>query len=117
MACSKQEAPISTSLQPEKAAKMYYTYLANGNYEEYVNAMLLPDSSAAYKDKIETIIAHHIDTQLKEKGKITDIQVYRSELAPNKLSARVFLLITHEHSPQEEILLTLLLKNKRWHIR
>ncbi len=103
--------------EAEKAAKVYYGYLIDGKYENYVDAMVGSDSiPESYREQKITMIKQFVAQQKEERGGIQSVNVVRSviDTVKTSISADVYLEVNFGDSIREEVVMPLILDKGKW---
>lgn len=114
MACHN-EADTYTSQSARAAAERYYAALMAGDYETFVDAMERDSMPADYRQENIDMVAQYADL-MGYKGGMLAVNSTRDSLYADSL-AYVFLDITFGDSTHEEILVPLVLQDKKWRMK
>ena len=98
--CSKATPEEQAAL----AAKGYYTHLAAGEYEQFLEGKAgsdsLPDD---YREQLLTAYAQFMDCQQREHGGISEVRINSARTDTLLHYTSAFLLLCYGDSTQEEI--------------
>ncbi len=100
------------------AAKQYYSYLLNGDYEAFVDGTYRPDTlRKAYRDQLIENAKMFVGQQEKEHQGINSIELKAVQLDTARHSAKVFLILTYGDNTKEEILLPMVEHDELWYMK
>lgn len=111
MACSKKE-----SHPAGEAALMYYGYLINGQYAEYINSIAYSDSMTdEYKSQMVDLTAQYMAREKEQRGGLVNVRLVGDTIADNVASA--FIEVVYGDSTREEISVPMVLCNGIWKLQ
>ena len=114
MACSKPEA----SEVAGQTAKLYYDYLLQGRYRDFVAGMNFPDSiPEQYRSQLVDNAKMYIAQQNKEHRGIQEIGVLKVSADTAQHTASVFLSFTYSDGNVEQVLVPMVERNGIWYMR
>ena len=112
---STQCAGLSPEEQAALAAKGYYTHLASGEYEQFlegrVGAADLPDG---YREQLLVACKQFMAWQQREHRGIREVQVGNTRTDSVLHYTNVFLVLCYGDSTREEIVVPMVQHNGRW---
>jgi hypothetical protein len=114
-ACKKE---INQEEVMAQAAKQYYTYLLQGNYEAWVDGFYRKDSiREAYRSQLIDNAKMFISQQKAVNGGIKSVDVRSTELDTVRQVANVFLTLNYENTGKEQVVMPMIYKNGLWYMR
>ncbi len=100
------------------AAKQYYSYLLNGDYEAFVDGTYRPDTlRRAYRDQLIENAKMFVGQQDKAHQGIKNIDLKAVQIDTARHSAKVFLILTYGDQTKEEILLPMVEHDELWYMK
>ena len=114
VACSKPDA----SEVAGQTAKLYYDYLLQGRYSEFVDGMNFPDSiPEQYRSQLVDNAKMYIAQQKKEHRGIQSVECLQAQADTAKHEANVFLSFTYLDGNVEQVLVPMVERNGIWYMR
>lgn len=114
-ACSSEKDPGEIAAN---TAKIYYDYLLEGKYEQYVDGLNQPDSiPQSYREQLITNAKMFIEQQTKERRGIREIRIASAKADTANHSADVFLIFCYGDSTNEEVVVPMVERKGVWFMR
>lgn len=114
VACSKPDPSEVVG----QTAKLYYDYLLQGRYREFVDGMNFPDSiPEQYRSQLVDNAKMYMSLQKKEHRGIQQVDCIQVKLDSVKHEANVFLSFTYGDGNVEQILVPMVERNGIWYMR
>ena len=114
-ACSSE---LKTDGQAANAARLYYDYLLQGQYDDFVAGLdgydEMPD---AYRRQLSDNARMFIAQQNSEHGGIERLRIMRADVDNDTQTAQVFLVITYQDGGNEQIVVPMVRRGKLWLMR
>lgn len=104
---------------PGEAAKQYAGYMADGNYDKFIDGIYVaPDAPAAEVEQSKAMLKAMLTEKgaktLEEKGGMSSVEVLSEEMAEDGRSAVVTLLYTYGNGETSEEKMDMILDGSRW---
>jgi len=100
------------------AAKGYYTHLAKGEYQQFLEGKAgsdsLPDD---YREQLLVAYAQFADRQQREHGGISEVQANTASTDSLLHCTNAFLILCYGDSTQEEIVVPMVEHDGRWRMK
>lgn len=110
-ACNRKE-----SHPAGEAALVYYGYLINGQYAEYINSIAYSDSMTdEYKSQMIDLTAQYMAREKELRGGLVNVELVGDTVADNLASA--FIEVIYGDSTREEISVPMVLCNGIWKLQ
>ena len=101
-----------------KAAKQYYSYLIEGNYDTFVDGYYRQDSiPGSYREQLITNVKMYIGQQKEERRGIKEVRVVNAKADTANHAANVFLVFVYGDSTNEEIVVPMVESKGVWYLR
>lgn len=111
MSCNKEKDHAAA-----RAALTYYTYLIEGRYADYVNAIAYSDSMPeGYKSQMVDLMAQYAAREKEQRGGLVGAKVVGDTIVGQK--AHVFLEVTYGDGTCEEVALPMVLCGDTWRMQ
>ena len=115
VACRKE---INQEEVVANAAKQYYTYLLQGNYDAFVDGCWQDDSvRPSYRAELIDNAKMFISQQKTEHKGIRSVEVVSAQVDTATHSAHVFLNLHYGDENSEKILLPMVMKGDLWYMK
>ncbi|MDL2213890.1 DUF4878 domain-containing protein [Bacteroides sp. OttesenSCG-928-D19] len=106
---------------PGKVAAKYATYLADGQYEKFLDGLAMPDNATPeefkeQKDMLLSMLKEKGDQMIQERGKLQKVEVVSEDIAEDGETAKVKLLNTYEKGESEDQTFKMMKQNGKWKI-
>ena len=102
----------------DSMAIICYKMQANGQFDEYVNAMLSCDGTTPdYKQRMVVMLHQHQKQINEEKKGVKDVSLLRTEMHNNNKMANVFLSVSYKDGSNEEVMLPMVYDGKQWRMQ
>ena len=106
------------SVGADSMAIICYKMQANGQFDEYVNAMLSCDGTTPdYKQRMVVMLRQHQKQINEEKKGVKDVSLLRTEMHNNNKMANVFLSVSYKDGSNEEVMLPMVYDGKQWRMQ
>lgn len=116
ISCGKKE--VNQEELVSNAAKQYYTYLLQGNYDAFVEGCYHKDSlRAEYKNQLIDNAKMFVGQQKDEHQGIKDVEVLSAKLDTASHTANVFINLHYGDKTTEQIVLPMVEKDDVWYMR
>lgn len=114
-ACSEKGTPEEEAV---KAAKKYYEYILEGEYDKYIEGICRYDSIPKdYKKQLITSVKQYMHTQEKEHGGIREVRAVKAEKDSLRGYTNAFLVLCFGDSVNEEVVVPMIEHDGTWRIR
>lgn len=101
-----------------QTAKLYYDYLIQGRYREFVDGMNFPDSiPEQYRSQLVDNAKMYVSLQKKEHRGIQRVECVQVKMGSVKHEANVFLSFTFGDGNVEQVLVPMIERNGIWYMR
>lgn len=95
-----------------------YKMQANGQFDNYVNAMLSCDGMPPdYKQRMVAMLRQHQKQINEEKKGVKTVSLLRTEMHNNNKMANVFLSVSYKDGSNEEVMLPMVYDGKQWRMQ
>lgn len=113
MACSGDPSEAAG-----ETARLYYQYLLDGKYDDFVDGFYRPDSIPhTYRASLIENAQMYMYQQEQERKGVSDVKVVRAYADTALHAAHVFLLLTYKDSTTEEIVVPMVEEKGKWYMR
>lgn len=114
-ACSKKGSPEEEAV---KAAKEYYEYIIEGDYDKYIDAFCRYDSiEDDYREQLITGVKQFAISQKEERGGIRKVRAVKAERVEKHGYTNAFLVLCFGDSVNEEIVVPMVEQEGKWRIK
>lgn len=112
LSCGRESSSVEDKAV-QQAALVYYNYLIEGQYEQYVGAIAYSDSMpSSYKSQMVDLTAQYVERERQLKGGLASVRALNDTIMGE--TACVFLELTYGDSTREEISLPMVRCGDKW---
>ncbi len=110
-----------SSAKPGEAAKQYAQYMADGNYDKFIEGIYIPSDTPAEeveqsKAMLNALLTEKGSKTLEEKGGIESIEVLSEEIAEDGQTAVVDMRYTYGNGETSEETMEMVLDGGKWKV-
>lgn len=116
--CAACSSDIKTDEQAANTARLYYDYLLQGQYDDYVAGIdgydEMPES---YRRQLTDNARMFMEQQNREHGGIERLRIMRADIDTEAQTAQVFLVISYQDGSNEQIMVPMVRNGSLWMMR
>lgn len=116
--CAACSSDIKTDEQAANTARLYYDYLLQGQYDDYVAGIdgydEMPES---YRRQLTDNARMFMKQQNREHGGIERLRIMRADIDTEAQTAQVFLVISYQDGSNEQIMVPMVRNGSLWMMR
>lgn len=116
--CAACSSDIKTDEQAANTARLYYDYLLQGQYDDYVAGIdgydEMPES---YRRQLIDNARMFMEQQNREHGGIERLRIMRADIDTETQTAQVFLVISYQDGSNEQIMVPMVRNGSLWMMR
>ncbi len=116
--CAACSSDIKTDEQAANTARLYYDYLLQGQYDDYVAGIdgydEMPES---YRRQLTDNARMFMEQQNREHGGIERLRIMRADIDTETQTAQVFLVISYQDGSNEQIMVPMVRNGSLWMMR
>ena len=116
--CAACSSDIKTDEQAANTARLYYDYLLQGQYDDYVAGIdgydEMPES---YRRQLTDNARMFMEQQNREHGGIERLRIMRADIDTEAHMAQVFLVISYQDGSNEQIMVPMVRNGSLWMMR
>ena len=116
--CAACSSELKTDEQAANTARLYYDYLVQGKYDDFVAGIEgydeMPDT---YRRQLSDNARMFVEQQNREHGGIERLRIMRADIDSDTETAQVFLVISYQDGGNEQIMVPMVRKGQLWLMR
>lgn len=116
--CAACSSDIKTDEQAANTARLYYDYLLQGQYDDFVAGIdgydEMPES---YRRQLTDNARMFMEQQNREHGGIERLRIMRADIDTETQTAQVFLVISYQDGSNEQIMVPMVRNGSLWMMR
>lgn len=116
--CAACSSDIKTDEQAANTARLYYDYLLQGQYDDYVAGIDGYDEMPeTYRRQLTDNARMFMEQQNREHGGIERLRIMRADIDTETQTAQVFLVISYQDGSNEQIMVPMVRNGSLWMMR
>lgn len=116
--CAACSSDIKTDEQAANTARLYYDYLLQGQYDDYVAGIDGYDEMPeTYRRQLTDNARMFMEQQNREHGGIERLRIMRADIDTEAQTAQVFLVISYQDGSNEQIMVPMVRNGSLWMMR
>ncbi len=101
-----------------QTAKVYYEYLVQGQYDQFIDGRYQPDSIPDnYREQLITNARMYVGQMEAEHKGLKSVRVVSNKVDTSHHAANAFLILTYGDSTSEEIVVPMVERKGVWYMR